>query len=176
MKDYLSSDERKHMARLGAIITTADDAVEDYSKLKGVDKDFLKSLRMMGSFALRALKTRLQYLPPTVVSHLLDTSRQYTIAAQLTSAAKAEQKEWLQLETVVGMTKEHFYNLVEFTISGYCKKCDGTIQKCPLKELFDIYEVPIPYNEIPTGCCVYSYMSQHPIEDESDGDNHGQNC
>ena len=52
MKDYLSSDERKHMARLGAIISTADDAVEDYSKLKGVDKDFLKSLRMMGSFAL----------------------------------------------------------------------------------------------------------------------------
>ena len=160
MNNYISKDERKHIVRLGAVMDAKDEAAETYSKIKKVDKEYIKAIKMMGAFAFRALKIRIGYLTPEAAAKILNDASKSSIIVQWKDSVIRECEASLKLDTIIAMEKAHFFNLGEYIIEGFCKKCGGTVKDCPLKVLFDVYEMPIPYNDVPDNTCVYNYMAQ----------------
>lgn len=163
MNNYISKDEKKHIVRLGAVMNSKDEAVEAYSKSKKVDKEYTKAIKMMGSFAFRALKIRMSYLAPEAADKLLQDTLKNSIVVQWKDSALKDYERALKADENIAIRKDHFHNIIEYTIEGFCKKCDGTVKDCPLKVLFNMYEVPIPYNDVPDDTCIYNYMSKKPI-------------
>lgn len=167
MNDYISKREKIHIVRLGAVMNAKDEAIADYSKSKKIDKEYLKAINMMGSFAFRALKIRMSYLNQEAAGKLLQDTLKNSIVVQWKDSAMKDYERALRLDENVAIRKDHFHSIIEYTIEGFCKKCDGTVKDCPLKVLFNMYEVPIPYNDVPDGTCIYNYMSKKPVLESS---------
>lgn len=153
MNKYISDKERKHVVRLGAVMNTRDEAVADYSLTKNPDKEFIKAIKMMGSFAERALKIRMGYLEPQSQAKLMSDAQKNTIAVQWKDGAQKEYKALLALDSVTPVDTDDLFNIVELTVAGWCQKCNGEVAVCELRSIFVKYDIPIrPENAEMEGC------------------------
>lgn len=157
MNKYISDKERKHVVRLGAVMNTRDEAVADYALTKKVDKEYIKAIKMMGSFAERALKLRMSYLDGEAQSKLMSDASKNTIAVQWKDGAQKAYKEFLQLDSVTGVETTDFFDIVELTIAGWCQKCNGEVPTCQLRSYFIKYDVPINPENAETEGCPFRY-------------------
>ena len=160
MNRYVSGNERKHLMRLGAIMVAADEAVAEYGALKNADKEMLKYIKSMGTFAFKALKVRMKHLDPVALAKLSGDTKNHVIVMKTRTEAAIEDKMTDAKNKVHPVNADDLLDLICITLERTCQVCKEASDTCRLKEILINAGID-PYDAAaPAGRCPYQYTEE----------------
>lgn len=156
---YLNRKDKTTVQIIAAYVAYMNDLIKTWEQHK-VSKTRLKALRTSRTWADKALQEMLTEVDPAEIAKVMMEAGKMEVIAQYRDSAKREYEKMKALDDVTPVNTEHFYDLAELCIVGYCQKCKlsgSEANECRIRRHFLRYDVAPLKLEVEDGECPYQY-------------------
>ncbi len=158
MNTYLGRREKELFTRLDALLGTAIEVRDMYEKTKGLDKNFMKALRMGITWLDKALIQRMLILEPDAREDLKRNAAHMKLLLVPNDKAKAEFEQMKKMNGVLHVQMDDFEDWYEGVIPNTCGRCKiKNYEKCKQRKFLREYGI-YPVNLKAKDTCEYNYL------------------